>query len=72
MLLLAALAATAAQPIPGGVRARQPAQATVTIVRDAARLRFSEVERQAPHSLRTTVIRSGADAGRPIRLVEYP
>lgn len=72
MLLLAALAATVSQPSTLPTAAAVPAHATVRIIHAVARLRFEEIEESAPRQLRNGTIRSGADAGTPIRLIEYP
>ena len=72
MLLLAAFAVTslaAEPPRPAGTPARQ-ARATVRIIR-ADPVRFTEIERESPASLRATVLRSPDGDAREARLLEF-
>ena len=72
MLWLAALAATAAQPLPPkpAVIPSLQAKASVRIVR-AMPIRFQEIERQAPAALRRTVVRTSDGELREARLLEF-
>lgn len=67
---LVALAGPASNPASGPVVPRRQAQATVRILPFAA-LRFAEIERGSPRSLRSTAIRSSDGATQPARLVEF-
>ncbi len=72
MLWLAALAATVAQadsPASDATPLRQ-ARASVRIVR-ATPVRFQEIEKQAPASLRTAKIRTSTGEPREARLLEF-
>src|SRR5688500_16409220 len=77
MVIFASLAlATATLAVPlervepqAAVPARQ-ARATVTIL-SAARLRFADIEREQPKSLRETVVRAAVGSVEVIKLVEF-
>ncbi len=77
MVIFASLAmATAALAVPlerAGPRAAAPvrqARASVTIL-SAARLRFSEIEREQPQSLRPSVVRGPDGSLEVLKLVEF-
>jgi hypothetical protein len=77
MVIVASLAlATAALSVPlervepqAAAPVRQ-ARATVTIL-SAAPLRFSEIERERPHLLRQSVVRSADGSVQVLKLVEF-
>jgi hypothetical protein len=74
MVILAALVLSATPveaPRPARiVAAERQAQAVVRILPGAA-LRFAEIERSAPETLRDTYIRAPDGSPEPARLVEY-
>lgn len=69
-LATAALAVPLERVEPQAVAPERQAQATVTIL-PAARLRFSEIERNQPHLLRETVIRAVDGSTQRAKLVEF-
>ncbi len=69
-LATAALAVPLERVEPQAVAPERQAQATVTIL-PAARLRFSEIEREQPKLLRETVIRAADGSTQRAKLVEF-
>ena len=70
MVILLAALATIATPASGAVVPQRQAQATVRIVPFAA-LRFAEIERRNPRSLRSVMLRAADGTAQPARLVEF-
>ena len=69
-LATAALAVPLERVEPHAVAPERQAQVTVIIL-PAARLRFSEIEREQPMLLRETVIRAPDGSTQPAKLVEF-
>ena len=69
-LATAALAVPLERVEPQAVVPLRQAQATVTIL-PAARLRFSDIERDQPQSLRASVVRAADGSVEVLKLVEF-
>jgi hypothetical protein len=69
-LATAALAVPLERVEPQAVAPERQAQATVTIL-PAARLRFSEIEREQPRLMRETLIRAPDGSTQRAKLVEF-
>ena len=70
LTILALAGASATPPPPLRVAAERQAVAMVRIL-PGAPLRFAEIERTAPETLRDTRIRTPAGSTEPARLVEF-
>ena len=69
-LATAALAVPLERAEPRAIAPVRQAQATVTIL-SAARLRFSQIEREQPRSLRHSVVRGPDGSVEVLKLVEF-
>ena len=70
LAILAVAGASASPPPPLRVAAERQAVAMVRIL-SGAPLRFSEIERNAPETLRNTRVRAPDGSMEPARLVEF-